>query len=138
MKVTVNTTSWSKARQARAKAAKMPVVGKDLSEDAPMMFVRVANGQQIIVFPKFGTWGIGFENADDGNTNLPWETEAAEILDHIRSSSSVPIDDAECLAAIELLQQCLPWVLAEYGQPITHDPRLETVHRYRHTGGRPA
>ena len=138
MKVTVNTSSGSKARRARAKAAEMPVVFKDLNDDDPMIFVRVTKKQQIVAFPKFGTWGIGFGNVDDANTNLPWETEAAKILDHIRSSSSVPIDAAECLEAIELLQKCLPWVLAEYGQPITHDPRLETLHRYRNTGGRPA
>ena len=137
MKTTVNTSSWSDERQARADAAEVPVVGENLSENDPMMFVRIANDQQIAAFPKFGTWGIGFWNANDANTNLPWETEAPKILDHIRDSSSVPIDDAECLEAIELLQKCLPWILAEYGQPLTHDPRLETLHRYRDTGGRP-
>lgn len=138
MKTIVNTSSWSAERQARADAAEIPVVGEDLGDDDPMILVRIANDQQITAFPKFGTWGIGFWNADDANTNLPWETEATKILDHIRSSISVAIDDVECIEAIELLQKCLPWVLAEYGQPLTHDPRLETLHRYRATGGRPA
>lgn len=70
--------------------------------------VRVANGQAVIGFPKFGTIGIGFAVEEDWNTNLPYTCEAAEIYEHIKhNAGNDAITREVCLAAIELIQDAV-------------------------------
>lgn len=58
----------------------------------------------LIAFPKFGTVGIGFEQEEDWNTNLPVSCDAVEIYDHIKhNKGSTKIRRPKALAAIELL-----------------------------------
>jgi hypothetical protein len=67
--------------------------------------VRVGPGQAVIGFPKFMTIGIGFAVEDDWNTNLPYTSDAEDIYRHIKhNKGDDSISDAECIAAIRLIQ----------------------------------
>lgn len=56
-----------------------PPIGEDYWEYR----VRVADGQAVVGFGKFGTIGIGFAVEKDWNTNLPYRCETETILSHI-------------------------------------------------------
>ena len=130
LKICVNTTSWA-SRQARARAAGFTnMVGDDYGDDRPMLFVPLGDDQALRAFPKFGTWGIGFEEEVSVNTNLPWKCESQQILDHIFDNSPTPVDRDDCLNAIELLKGALPWVAEQYGISLDYDPREDTLRRY--------
>ncbi len=96
-----------------------------------MIAVRFENGQRLVGFPKFGTWGVGFwDHNGDANCNLPFDQEADEIWEHIKGNSDVPMDKEEVLQAIAVLQVAIPWVCREYGMEVFYDPRLDTLRRY--------
>ncbi len=68
--------------------------------------VRLSDRQAILGFPKFFTIGIGFAVEDDWNTNLPYSASAEAIFGHIaRNKGDDAISDADCIAAIRLVQQ---------------------------------
>ncbi len=68
--------------------------------------VAVGGGQALVCFPKFHTIGIGFQREKDWNTNLPYTSSAEEIYDHIKHNRGrCQASRAECIAAIELLQE---------------------------------
>jgi hypothetical protein len=80
-----------------------PPVGED---DYWLFRVELSDKQALIAFPKFGTIGIGFENEEDWNTNLPYTSEAEEIFDHIsHNKADDSITDKICLEAINMLQE---------------------------------
>lgn len=88
-----------------------------VSEDYWKYRVRVADGQAVVGFPKFGTIGIGFAEEEDWNTNLPYTGDAESIRRHIWHNRT-PLDDstdsaALVLRAIEMIQQAV----AEDGGP---------------------
>ncbi|MFE9844730.1 hypothetical protein [Streptomyces goshikiensis] len=67
--------------------------------------VRVADGQAVIGFPKFGTVGIGFAVEDDWNTNLPYTSSAEEIYEHIEHNrGDCAVSREDCITAIQLIQ----------------------------------
>lgn len=82
--------------------------------------VRVADGQAIIGFPKFGSIGIGFAVEEDWNTNLPSHiapgqrkgpenrVPAHELLDHIgHNLGDHDVADEVLLRAIEMIQEAV-------------------------------
>src|SRR6185503_21383701 len=71
--------------------------------------VKVSDKQAVVAFPKFGVIGIGFQIEDaDWNTNLPSNTPANEIFDHIKhNKGDEGIPDNLCIEAIELLQKAI-------------------------------
>jgi hypothetical protein len=79
--------------------------------------VRVAEGQAVVGFPKFGVVGVGFADEEDGdesswNTNLPSRMDAESIRRHIwcnrgRNLPDTPESKALVVAAIELIQQAV-------------------------------
>jgi hypothetical protein len=80
-----------------------------LSPSYWLMCVPLSEKQAVVCFPKFTTIGIGFQvEQRDWNTNLPASVDAAQIFDHIKINKvvagDVEISDADCIAAIELLQ----------------------------------
>lgn len=70
--------------------------------------VRVADGQAVVGFGKFGTIGIGFAEEEDWNTNLPYTTDAESIRRHIWHNRAPLNDSVESAAlvvrAIEMIQ----------------------------------
>jgi hypothetical protein len=50
--------------------------------------VALTSKNAIVAFPKFGTIGIGFQNEEDWNTNLPYTCAAEEICDHIKHNAA--------------------------------------------------
>lgn len=88
-----------------------------VSEDYWKYRVRVADGQAVVGFPKFGTIGIGFAEEEDWNTNLPYTGDAESIRRHIWHNRA-PLDDstdsaALVVRAIEMIQEAV----AEDGGP---------------------
>lgn len=76
-----------------------------INSDFWMMRVPLSDRQSIVCFPKFSTIGIGFQNEEDWNTNLPYTRSAQEIFDHIaHNKGDNSISDTECVEAIKLLQ----------------------------------
>lgn len=70
--------------------------------------VRVADGQAVVGFGKFGTIGIGFAEEEVWNTNLPYTADAEMIRRHIWHNRAPLPDSVESAAlvvrAIELIQ----------------------------------
>lgn len=69
------------------------------------MRVKVSENQAVVCFPKFNTYGIGFQCEKDWNTNLPYTCDAYEIYDHIahnKGDDSIP--DEQCVLATQALQ----------------------------------
>ena len=56
-------------------------------------------------FPKFMQIGIGFQQEEDWNSNLPSTTSAEDIFNHIKDNKgddSIP--DERCIEAIEMIR----------------------------------
>lgn len=82
------------------------MVTPTIGEDYWIFRVPVSDSQAVIGFEKFGTVGIGFQvEEEDWNTNLPYTSDAAKILNHIRrNKGDDSISDDVCLEAIRLVQ----------------------------------
>lgn len=79
-----------------------PPIGKDYW----MFRVELTNSQAVVGFPKFGTIGIGFQREEDWNTNLPYQAETEDILNHIRhNKGDDSISDDDVRAAIVEIQE---------------------------------
>jgi len=79
-----------------------------LDEDYWFMRVPLTDKQAIVAFPKFSTYGIGFQHEDDWNTNLPYVCGAEEIYDHIKhNKGNSSIRRERCLKAIRMLQEAI-------------------------------
>ena len=79
-----------------------------ISEDYWEYRVRLADGQAVIGFPKFGTVGIGFAVEDeDWNTNLPYlHCTAERITEHIwRNRGSKKITRAMVIEAVQMIRE---------------------------------
>lgn len=81
------------------------LVTPPIDGDYWLMRVPLSDKQAVVCFPKFLTIGIGFQQEDDWNTNLPWTCGAEKIFDHIRhNKGDESISDEDCLSAIKMLQ----------------------------------
>jgi hypothetical protein len=79
-----------------------------LDEDFWAYRVVLSERQAIVGFPKFTTVGIGFAMEEDWNTNLPYTCDAHDIFRHIaHNKGDDTISDADCLAAIRLVQEAV-------------------------------
>jgi hypothetical protein len=80
-----------------------------IDEDYWTYRVPLSAKQAIVCFPKFGIIGCGFQvEDDDWNTNLPLGCPAKQIFNHIkRNKGDDSISDADCIKAIEMLQDHL-------------------------------
>ncbi len=77
-----------------------------INEDYWTMRVPISKNQAIVTFPKFTTYGIGFQHESDWNTNLPYTCYPQEIFDHIsHNKGDDNIQDEVCIKAIEMLQE---------------------------------
>ena len=86
-------------------AGKKVMITPAIGEDYWLARVAVSDKQAVIAFPKFFTIGIGFQNEEDWNTNLPYSSDARAIYSHIahnKGDDSIP--DERCIRAIEMLQ----------------------------------
>jgi hypothetical protein len=82
------------------------LVTPPLSDEYWLYRVKLSDTQAILGFPKFGLVGIGFQEEEDWNTNLPSSCSAEEIFAHIaRNKGDDSISDEDCLAAIRLIQE---------------------------------
>jgi hypothetical protein len=59
------------------------MIAPPVSEDYWLFRVPLFKDQAILGFPKFGTIGIGFAQEEDWNTNLPYQMDTEEIVNHI-------------------------------------------------------
>jgi hypothetical protein len=76
-----------------------------IDKDYWMFKVPLSDKQAIVGFPKFTTIGIGFQNEEDWNTNLPYSCDAQEIYDHIaHNKGDDSISDNQCIEAINLIK----------------------------------
>lgn len=76
-----------------------------IDESFWLMRVRVSDKQAVVLFPKFGVFGIGFQVETDWNTNLSANAPALEIYQHIkRNKGDESIPDGRCVEAILMLQ----------------------------------
>jgi hypothetical protein len=70
--------------------------------------VALSENQAIVCFPKFCTFGIGFEKetANGWNSNLPYRCDTEEIYEHIKDNKQEDsISDEDCLEAIRMIQK---------------------------------
>ena len=82
------------------------LVTPPLDEDYWQFRVKVSDEQSILGFPKFYTIGIGFALEDDWNTNLPYNTHAKSIWEHIKHNKHyASIPDQRCIEAIKMVQK---------------------------------
>lgn len=78
-----------------------PPVG---DKDYWLFKVMVSDDQALVGFPKFMQVGIGFQQEEDWNSNLPSTSKAEDIFDHIshnKGNDSIP--DERCIRAIEMI-----------------------------------
>jgi len=62
------------------------------------------DSQAIIALPKFLTIGVGFEQEEDWNTNLPYSSGPDEIWNHIKhNKGDESIPDERCIEAIRMV-----------------------------------
>lgn len=84
------------------------MVTPPIDEDYWVVRVRLSKQQAIVAFPKFGTFGVGFQVEDDWNTNLLYTCSAEEIFDHIsHNKGDDSISDESYIEAIRLIQQAV-------------------------------
>jgi hypothetical protein len=70
--------------------------------------VQLNEHQAIVGFHKFYTIGIGFEEEDDWNTNLPYQSDTQEIWNHISHNKAYDdISDEDCIKAIKIIQEAV-------------------------------
>lgn len=92
------------------------MVTPPIDEDYWLFRVKLSDNQAVVAFPKFGTFGIGFQHEDDWNTNLPYSCPAAEIWDHIKhNKGDDSIPDCQVVAAIIMLQDTIRNLKREAG-----------------------
>ena len=90
------------------------IITPPLDEDYWLFRVKVSDKQAIVGFLKFSTIGIGFQQEEDWNTNLPYRVPADEILRHIVHNKGDPeISDAICLEAITLIQGMVAQIMQQ-------------------------
>jgi hypothetical protein len=81
------------------------MVTPPIDADYWLFRVYVSDSQAVICFPKFGTFGIGFQFEEDWNTNLPYTCDTMKIYNHIKhNKGSDKISDEVCIEAIKVLQ----------------------------------
>jgi hypothetical protein len=79
-----------------------------INKDYWLLRVHVGYGQNVVLFPKFGTFGIGFAKEENWNTNLPRSCDAEKIYSHIEyNKGDVRIPKMRCIRAIQMLQQAI-------------------------------
>lgn len=78
----------------------------DIDEDYWLFRVRVTEKQAVVVFPKFGILGCGFQKEIDWNTNLPLDVDAERLWEHIKENK-LDADKETTIKAIKLLQEYL-------------------------------
>lgn len=92
-----------------AESQRVLLLTPPISEEYWAYRVRVADGQAVVGFGKFGTIGIGFAVEEDWNTNLPYTSDAISIMRHIwhnRGENLPDTPEARALVAhaIELIR----------------------------------
>lgn len=81
------------------------LVTPPLDEDYWIFRVPLTETQAVVAFPKFSTYGIGFQKEKDWNRNLPYQESAEVIYNHIKhNKGDVFIRKKMIIEAIELLQ----------------------------------
>lgn len=81
------------------------IVAPNIDENYFVAKIQLYKDQSINLFPKFFTYGIGFAQEIDWNTNLPFQIDAEEIYDHIAINKKYDeISKEECIKAIKELQ----------------------------------
>ena len=76
------------------------------------MWVKLYKDQSIVGFPKFGLIGIGFAQEENWNTNLPSNSGASTIFNHIRENKKYKqIKNADCVEAIKMIQNIVKGIL---------------------------
>jgi hypothetical protein len=84
------------------------MVTPPIDHDYWLMRVQVSQSQAVVCFPKFGVIGIGFQNEEDWNANLPSSCPKEEIFNHIsHNKGNDSIKDEDCIQAIGLLQEAI-------------------------------
>ena len=86
-----------------------------IDEDYWTVRVPLTKTQAIVGFPKFFTIGIGFAQEVDWNTNLPYQSEAEEIYNHIEHNKKFKtISKEDCIKAIKMIQVAVEVLGVEY------------------------
>ena len=76
-----------------------------INEDYWIMRVKVFRNQAIVAFPKFGLIGVGFAQESDWNTNLPYQTPAERLYQHIAVNKKYKtLTKERCIEAIKMIQ----------------------------------
>lgn len=79
-----------------------------LDDEYWLFRVALSEKQAVVAFPKFTTFGIGFQYEEDWNTNLPYQSTAEYIFSHIRQNKAdETISDDDCIKAIIMLQNAI-------------------------------
>lgn len=107
MKLTIEYNGKAVADPAAALAARTGIhITPPITKDFWLMRVPVSDKQAIVVFPKFGLYGVGFQLETNWNVNLPTRVPAGLILEHIKENKGdETIPDERCLLAIYMLQE---------------------------------
>ncbi len=79
-----------------------------LDENYWALRVKLSENQALVCFPKFATYGIGFQHEEDWNTNLPYVQDANEIYDHIKhNKGDDDVTRTQCIEAIYMLKSAI-------------------------------
>lgn len=108
MEVQVNSVTVRDRPPLMGRGGSCVLITPPIDEGYWWMRVPVSDQQAVVCFPKFMTIGIGFQQEEDWNTNLPYTGEAQHIFDHIsHNKGDDSIADADCVTAIEMLQAAI-------------------------------
>lgn len=105
MEVMIN-NKFSKERDEMEVEGVKVMITPPINEEYWLFRVKLTKKQGIVAFPKFGTYGIGFQVEEkDWNTNLPYQSSAEDIYNHISvNKGDENISELSCILAIKLLQ----------------------------------
>lgn len=80
------------------------IITPPLSDEYWLFRVKVSKKQAVIGFPKFFVIGIGFQQEQNWNTNLPSSCGTETIYNHIRKNKGSTPKKSDCLEAIRMIQ----------------------------------
>lgn len=87
-----------------------------INEEYYVAKVELYKDQSINLFPKFSTYGIGFAQEENWNTNLPYQCNTEKIYHHILENKKYDeISKKECIKAIEILQDIAEKIMSAKG-----------------------
>src|ERR1700691_6567629 len=106
MKIEVNSSFAESETKIKTGNGSVLLITPPLDAEYFVARVPLCKEQSIVVFPKFLTYGCGFAQEEDWNTNLPIACPPEKIWNHIKHNRKhASITKERGVKAIEMLQK---------------------------------